>query len=163
MKVTQKITDLILTSDGGCIVVTSPSVHNAKGAFRLNAIMLASLVLNAGCANAQDLKLSIKDASFSFESTAVKAGEAWVNTKTGETGAYTKDHSRITNQAITLGEEQINQIRILSRVKSIDLSSVFSVGRKTVAKGEEFVAAPTTPIVAEEVVVAEAEPADEVI
>lgn len=145
MKVTQKINDLTLTSDGGCIVITSPSAHNAKGAFRLNKATLDSMVLNAGCASAQDLKLSIQGATFEFEATAVKAGEAWVNKKTGETGTYTKDHTRITGQSITLSGEQINQIRILSRVKSIDLSSVFTVGRSHVAKGESFNAAAEEP------------------
>lgn len=128
---TIKINSIILTNDGGLIVTTAPSESNKSGAYKFNAAMAKSLARNAGCGSLQQLVLMQRGATLSFDEKAVKAGETWVNTKTGETGTYTKDHVRVTNTRINLSEENANKMLLISGEAKLDIAFLF--GGRTVA------------------------------
>lgn len=101
------INDVQLTQEGNLVIITTPSKDNTKGVFVMNAAQTARICQRVGIPSALAVKhiigLSNGTSKLTIQSEDVKAGEAWTNSKTGETGTYTKDWTKLSNHEVKLG------------------------------------------------------------
>jgi hypothetical protein len=114
-----------INPDGSGVVLTVPSATNPSksGVFKYSAGGLQRLATRAGLGNPFVLKQVVAlGASINMDATERKAGEAWENEKTGETGVYSKDYIDTRN------EEIVFSAVAQSMITQSALASVFGGG-----------------------------------
>lgn len=105
------VTGLQVFADGSGVVLTQKTVQNPNGAFKFSANGMNRLAARAGVPNAHILKhLVALGAQFQFDTEFVKEGQNWTNDRTGETGIYEKDHWRVQNSEVILGDVAKNKL-----------------------------------------------------
>jgi hypothetical protein len=113
------------TTNNQVFIICPSSKYNEKGAFKMSMQQAQNIAAQAGLMNIQQLIRNCKGAKLSFDAEFVKEGQPWINTKTGESGQYTKDHWKINNYAIELS--QAAQFVLEAAASSAEMfSSVFA-------------------------------------
>ena len=139
------INDVQLTAEGNLVIITTPSKDNAKGVFVMNAAQTARICQRIGIPSALAVKhiisLSNGTSKLTIQSEDVKAGEAWINPKTGETGTYTKDWTKLSNHEVKLG------LSAQMKVAEFALQAAFA---NPMAFAPMQTASPKAPVVVEE-------------
>ncbi len=97
---------IVDTTNQRVLIITKPSQYNKSGAFGFPNAVFENLANQLGMVGAELIQ-NINGAILTFDSTPVKAGETWLNKKTGEEGLYTVDHNRNTNYKIELSKQTL--------------------------------------------------------
>lgn len=132
-KVSLIITGIQIRPDFSGVVLTQPSASNpsATGVFKYTVGQMTRLSNRLGFGNnvIAMKHVATLGAALTGEIKECKAGEAWVNEKTGEEGVYQSDFTDFRNEEIVLSAVAAN------KVAEMALQSVFA-------------AAPAAPIAA---------------
>lgn len=119
-------------------IICPPSRFNESGAFRVSRQQLENMAAQAGLVGAAQLIRHAKGSTLTFEAKNVKAGEKWLNKKSGEEGEYTKDHCRITEMAVELSQSALFVIEAAANSANAFQNMVASV-LPAAHEAEEFI------------------------
>ena len=101
------IKDVQFTNDGDIAIITDTHAINATGVFVMKGNQAGRILMRAGVPNALALKhlvtLTNGTSKLTVQVEECKAGDAWTNEKTGETGTYEKDWTKLSNHSVELG------------------------------------------------------------
>lgn len=115
------------TTNNQVFIITKPSKINQAGAYRFGMAQFENLASQLGLDSGQLIR-NAKGAILEFDSEPVKAGENWLNKKTGETGVFTKDHYRNTNYSIELSDKKLFALEAAKAAgAAFDFSSLFGL------------------------------------
>ena len=160
------IVSMSLLADGSAAVMTKPSKENPSenGVHvlqqgQVQRLCTRTLGFYSPIALKQAIAISAGSAILTIQVQECKAGDAWENKTTGETGVYTKDWTKYSNHEVELGLAATMKMFEIAATAGIQNAAPFIPAATRPAKSQLGITSETTgTVVNEEETIEEVKP-----
>jgi hypothetical protein len=121
-----RILDISIYPDNSGRIITVSTKENPKGHWILSAKQLDRMKKDQGERINSTFKRRAVGGSLVFDAYDVEAGDTWTNKKTGETGVYSKDHSRVENQRVEYSDAALRRMDIAAAIAELEYAETHS-------------------------------------